>query len=96
MSLILSYSSSEIQIAQPCLCSQRKRLLVYRERVLPPNPEERNEPANLLISLNAVAELKEVSVKRVVEAVVENQRRLFGDLPSTHSGGDQASSAGRG
>lgn len=55
-------------------------LLETDSPVLGPDPHERNEPANLLISLNAVAELKELSVRTVVEAVVKNQRRLFGDL----------------
>jgi len=45
--------------------------------VLGPSPGERNEPANVRISLSEVARLKEISEEEVVEAVVENQYRLF-------------------
>jgi TatD DNase family protein len=47
---------------------------------LGPSPDERNEPANLVRSLQAVAEIKEVSEERVREAVSENVRRLYGDV----------------
>ncbi len=46
--------------------------------VLGPNPDERNEPANLLVSLKAVAEIKNISEQEVREAVRENIRRLYG------------------
>jgi TatD DNase family protein len=55
-------------------------LLETDSPVLGPNPEERNEPANLMVSLRAVAEIKGEREEAVVETVVENQRRLFGDL----------------
>jgi TatD DNase family protein len=45
--------------------------------VLGPDPGARNEPANVRISLKAIAELKGVSEGAVIEAVVENQRKLF-------------------
>ncbi|MBW2411666.1 MAG: TatD family hydrolase [Deltaproteobacteria bacterium] len=47
--------------------------------VLGPTRDERNEPANVLISINAVAEIKGVSEAKVIEAVTENTRRLYGD-----------------
>jgi TatD DNase family protein len=46
--------------------------------VLGPEPGVRNEPANVTISVTAIATLKGVSEDAVLEAVVENQRRLFG------------------
>jgi TatD DNase family protein len=55
-------------------------LLETDSPVLGPNPGERNEPANLWVSLEAVAQIKGASVEAVVEIVVENQRRLFRDL----------------
>ena len=48
--------------------------------VLGPLPQERNEPANALVSLKAIAELKNTSKAEVMEAVAENTRRLYGDL----------------
>jgi TatD DNase family protein len=46
--------------------------------VLGPEPGIRNEPANVTVSVTAIATLKGVSEGAVIEAVVENQRRLFG------------------
>lgn len=46
--------------------------------VLGPDREARNEPANLVRSVDAIAELKELPREAVVEAVVENTRRLYG------------------
>ena len=48
--------------------------------VLGPDPKERNEPANARISLRAIAELKELPIEAVEEAIEENTRRLYGDL----------------
>jgi TatD DNase family protein len=48
--------------------------------VLGPNPKERNEPANLTVSIKAIAELKNVSADEVIEAVTANTARLYGDL----------------
>jgi TatD DNase family protein len=48
--------------------------------VLGPIPQERNEPANGLIAVKAIAELKEISEREVVEALGENTRRLYGNL----------------
>jgi TatD DNase family protein len=46
--------------------------------VLGPLPGVRNEPANVRISVTAIAQLKGLSEEAVSEAVIENQRRLFG------------------
>jgi TatD DNase family protein len=46
--------------------------------VLGPAPQERNEPANAFIAVQAIAELKGVSETEVMEAVAENTRRLYG------------------
>jgi TatD DNase family protein len=46
--------------------------------VLGPTAEERNEPANALVTVRALAELKGKSEAEVIEAVRENTRRLYG------------------
>lgn len=48
--------------------------------VLGPVPQTRNEPANLSVSIEAIARIKDVSEKAVVEAVAENTHRLYGNL----------------
>lgn len=48
--------------------------------VLGPSAAERNEPANAVISIDAIAELKNVSRAEVIEAVFNNALRLFGNL----------------
>jgi TatD DNase family protein len=48
--------------------------------VLAPNPNERNEPVNVVIAIEAIADIKQVSKEEVVEAIIENTRRLYGDL----------------
>jgi len=48
--------------------------------VLGVSPEERNEPANVVIALNVIAELKNVRREEVLDVVVDNTRRLYGDL----------------
>jgi TatD DNase family protein len=48
--------------------------------VLGPSPEERNEPANVIIAVDAIAKLKNVSRQEVTEAVFDNTQRLYGDL----------------
>lgn len=55
------------------------RLLVETDSpVLGPDRESRNEPANVQVSVTAIAELKELSKEEVREAVAENTRRLYG------------------
>ncbi len=46
--------------------------------VLGPEPSGRNEPANVLFSVRAIAQLKNVSEQDVLEAVSENSQRLYG------------------
>ena len=47
--------------------------------VLGPLPKERNEPANAVLAVKAIAELKGIAEADVIEAVGENTRRLYGD-----------------
>ena len=46
--------------------------------VLGPIPAMRNEPANLSISIQTIAQIKNVPEEVVMEAVSENTRRLYG------------------
>jgi TatD DNase family protein len=48
--------------------------------VLGPNPHERNEPKNILFAVEKIAELKKIHLERVIEAVSENTRTLYGKL----------------
>ena len=48
--------------------------------VLGPSPDERNEPANAVISINTIAEIKNISREEVMETVFDNTCRLFGDI----------------
>ena len=48
--------------------------------VLGPLPNERNEPANIRQSINAIAALKDISEEAVIAAVSENTERLYGKL----------------
>ena len=48
--------------------------------VLGPVPQTRNEPANLSVPIEAIAQIKDVPREAVVESVAENTRRLYGDL----------------
>lgn len=58
------------------------RMLVETDSpVLGPDPNARNEPANLLIAIHAIADLKGVSEADVIKAVAKNTRDLY-RLPS--------------
>jgi TatD DNase family protein len=48
--------------------------------VLGPSPEKRNEPSNAAISVDAIAEIKNISRKEVIETIFENTCRLYGKL----------------
>jgi TatD DNase family protein len=48
--------------------------------VLAPNPNERNEPANVIMTIEAIAEIKQVSTQEVLEAAIENTKCLYGEL----------------
>jgi TatD DNase family protein len=48
--------------------------------VLGPEPQTRNEPANLPVAIQAIARIKAISEAAVREAVLENTERLYGKL----------------
>jgi TatD DNase family protein len=48
--------------------------------VLGPSPNERNEPANIWLSIKAIAELKDINEEEVIAAVSENTEKLYGKL----------------
>jgi TatD DNase family protein len=53
-------------------------LLETDSPVLGPEPRVRNEPANITMSIRAIAEIKNISEARVFDAVVANTRKLYG------------------
>lgn len=56
------------------------RLLIETDSpVLGPVAQERNEPANALLALEAIAQLKGISRTEVIEAVAMNTRQLYGE-----------------
>ena len=55
-------------------------LLESDSPVLGPRPQERNEPANLLQALKAIAQIKGIAPEDVMAAVEENTRRLYPTL----------------
>ena len=57
--------------------------------VLGPTREERNEPANVCVSLRAIAEIKGLSEQEVAERTSENARRVFGIGPLPESPGNR-------
>ena len=48
--------------------------------VLGPDPNRRNEPVNVSISIKAIAELKNISTQEVMEAVLENTQTLYSNI----------------
>jgi len=48
--------------------------------VLGPYPKKRNEPANAVISIDAIAEIKNIRREEVIESVFENTCRLYSKL----------------
>ncbi len=48
--------------------------------VLGPDPNTRNEPANLPLAIRAMAEIKTIPEQAVAEAVSENAARLYGTI----------------
>ena len=48
--------------------------------VLAPNPDERNEPANVMPAVAAIADIKHMRKEEVIEALRENTQRLYGEL----------------
>ena len=70
--------------------SEQKRKLAHRlplssllietdSPVLGPVAQERNEPANAIVAVKAIAELKGITEAEVIEAVEENTHRLYGE-----------------
>ncbi len=75
------------------LRSQQKQNLVKRlplsclliesdSPVLGPSPEERNEPSNVIVAINAIAEIKGIRREEVLESVYYNTCRLYGVVNS--------------
>jgi TatD DNase family protein len=58
-------------------------LLESDSPVLGPRPDVRNEPANMVVALEAIAELKRVAREEVMETVYENSCRLYGNIGNT-------------
>jgi TatD DNase family protein len=50
--------------------------------VLGPSPQERNQPSNAVIAVDAISEIKGISRAEVAEAAYQNTLRLYGDLRS--------------
>ncbi len=48
--------------------------------VLGPQPGDRNEPCNAMISVDAIAELKNIHRDEVLETISDNTHRFYGDL----------------
>ena len=48
--------------------------------VLGPDPAIRNEPANVLMSIRAIAEIKDIAYEKVLDAVCENTGKLYKDI----------------
>jgi TatD DNase family protein len=55
-------------------------LLETDSPVLGPDPKQRNEPANITVSIKTIAELKNFNEHEVIEAVAENTKRLYGNI----------------
>lgn len=55
-------------------------LLETDSPVLGPFPKTRNEPANILKTVQAIAELKKVSEAEVIEAVSRNTQKIYGNI----------------
>ena len=79
-SVVRSPQKQKLVRALPLSC-----LLIETDSpVLGPSREERNEPANALMSVTAIAELKNLSREYVLEAVSQNSQKLYvkiGNLP---------------
>ncbi|MBU0968670.1 MAG: TatD family hydrolase [Proteobacteria bacterium] len=75
-SLVRSRQKQKLVKLLPLFC-----LLVESDSpVLGPDVGQRNEPANVMIAVKAIAEIKGIAVDAVLAAVRENTRRLYGDL----------------
>lgn len=75
-SIVRSRQKQKLVARLPLSCL----LLETDSPVLGPTPEERNEPANVRVSLGAIAEIKGLGEREVAQATSENASRLFGEL----------------
>lgn len=75
-SIVRSRQKQKLVSRLPLACL----LLESDSPVLGPVPGERNEPSNVRVALKAVAEIHGVHEERVMEAVAQNTRRLFGNV----------------
>ena len=58
-----------------------ERLLLESDALaLAPQPRERNEPANILVACQFIAQLRGVSFKEMARLTTDNARRLFTNL----------------
>jgi TatD DNase family protein len=46
--------------------------------VLGPDPKERNEPANISLTIKEIAKIKKISEEKVIEITNRNAKELFG------------------
>jgi TatD DNase family protein len=77
-SVVRSEQKQKLAKALPLSC-----LLIETDSpVLGPVPHERNEPANAIVALKMIAELKKITVDEAAEAVAQNTRRLYGEAIS--------------
>jgi TatD DNase family protein len=77
-SIIRSEQKQKLVARLPLSC-----LLIETDSpVLGPYAQERNEPANARIAIQAIAEIKGIKEEEVIEIVAENQRRLYKDADS--------------
>ena len=77
-SIVRSEQKQKLAKTLPISC-----LLVETDSpVLGPVAQERNEPANALVALRTIAELRGMSVDETAEAIAENTQRLYGDAIS--------------
>ena len=73
-SIIRSKQKQKLVARLPLSC-----LLVETDSpVLGPDPGERNEPSNVMISVAAISEIKKVGKEEVMETVLDNTNRLYG------------------
>ena len=72
-SIVRSRQTQKLVRQLPLTCL----LLETDSPVLGADPNARNEPAQLVVALHAVAELKQIPVAAVIEAVEANARQLF-------------------
>ncbi len=78
-SIVRSRQKQKLVRSLPLSCL----LLETDSPVLGPDHQVRNEPANAVVALEAIAELKRVAREEVAEVVYENSCRLYGKIGDT-------------